>query len=323
MYVYSLVRSSGTPFVYLIPWSLCALGAALNLYYGYQSALLQGCGLIGRANVLIIISRVSFLLISVVLLIGGLKLLGLAIATLASATVTRAIGSLFIMQWLRSMDLIVSVNKVLNRRYLKLLWFNAKRMSVVQIGAFLIQRVSVLVAASSLGVSASASYSLTISISNLISGISQVYANASLPHMTSLRLARDSLNLKKYFVRVSTVSVATCIAAFCFLAVLGNAFLVNLGSNTLLLRPECILMLGLIFTLEVNHSISASYLTLSNSVPFVRASIVSGMLILLLSAWLAKPFGVIGLILSQGVIQLSYNNWKWPLLAFSDLRSIK
>ena len=310
VYVYSLVSSSGTPSFYLISWSLCALGAAINLYYGYQSALLQGCGLIGRANVLIIISRVSFFLIAVALLISGLKLLGLAVATLASAAVMRAIGSLFVFQWLKSMRLTVRTNKALNRRYFKILWFNAKRMSVVQIGAFLIQRVSVLVAASSLGLSASASYSLTITISNLISGISQVYANACLPHMTSLRLARDSLNLKRRFARVSIVSVSSCIAAFFLLGVFGNIFLVKLGSNTILLGPGYILMLGLIFALEVNHSVSASYLTISNNVPFVRASIVSGIMILLLCAYSARPFGIIGLILSQGLVQLSYNNWR-------------
>ncbi|EIS42158.1 putative O-unit flippase domain protein [Yersinia pestis PY-59] len=29
-------------------------------------------------------------------------------------------------------------------------------------------------------------------------------------------------------------------------------------------------------------------------------------------------YGVVGLILAQGIVQLMYNNWKWPLMVYSE-----
>jgi hypothetical protein len=69
----------------------------------------------------------------------------------------------------------------------------------------------------------------------------------------------------------------------------------------------------------MNHSIAASYLTTLNKVPFVGAAIVSGVGVALLTLLLIKPFGIAGMVVAQGVVQLAYNNWKWPLEAVKHL----
>ncbi|EIS69676.1 putative membrane protein, partial [Yersinia pestis PY-66] len=61
----------------------------------------------------------------------------------------------------------------------------------------------------------------------------------------------------------------------------------------------------------MNHSICATIITSKNNVPFVFVSLFSGGLIILLSIMLSVHFkyGVVGLILAQGIVQLMYNNW--------------
>jgi hypothetical protein len=47
----------------------------------------------------------------------------------------------------------------------------------------------------------------------------------------------------------------------------------------------------------------------------VRAALLSGFGIVIVSITLVTVlhFGVWGLVLSQGIVQLAYNNWKWPI----------
>ena len=74
------------------------------------------------------------------------------------------------------------------------------------------------------------------------------------------------------------------------------------------------------YVLEWNHSTFATLITLSNRVPFVKASILSGGAIVILSflsVWLT-PLGILGLILAQGMVQLAYNNWYWPQLVLQE-----
>ena len=48
--------------------------------------------------------------------------------------------------------------------------------------------------------------------------------------------------------------------------------------------------------------------------PFVKAGIISGVAIVLCSfiSLYYLSAGILGLVLSQGLCQLAYNNWKWP-----------
>ncbi|HHH1715679.1 TPA: hypothetical protein ACPY4M_004563, partial [Yersinia enterocolitica] len=95
----------------------------------------------------------------------------------------------------------------------------------------------------------------------------------------------------------------------------------SIGVKLSFLPLNYLLILGLIYLLEMNHSICATIITSKNKVPFVFASLFSGGLIILLSIILSVHFkyGVLGLILAQGIVQLMYNNWKWPLMVYNEL----
>jgi len=85
------------------------------------------------------------------------------------------------------------------------------------------------------------------------------------------------------------------------------------------LPPLPLAILGLVILLELNHSIAGNYLTTINVIPFVRAALWSGLSIALISILLVKVMGVWALIVGQGVVQLAYNNWKWPIMSIKSL----
>ena len=48
---------------------------------------------------------------------------------------------------------------------------------------------------------------------------------------------------------------------------------------------------------------------LNNDVPFMWPAIISGVLIIIFSAYLVEPYGVLAIVLTPFLIQLSFNNW--------------
>jgi uncharacterized linocin/CFP29 family protein len=101
----------------------------------------------------------------------------------------------------------------------------------------------------------------------------------------------------------------------------GNPILDALGKGTRLLPPGPMLALACVFFLEMNHSVFANYLTTLNRVPFMASAIASGVATVALALVFCGfgGMGVWGLILAQGLVQASYNNWKWPREALRDV----
>ncbi len=94
----------------------------------------------------------------------------------------------------------------------------------------------------------------------------------------------------------------------------GPWLLQTMGSRTLLLPTLPLLALSVITFLEVHHSQYASLVMTENWNPFVPApALLSGIIASAASFWLAPRLGVAGILLSQGVVQLAFNNW-WPVL---------
>lgn len=79
--------------------------------------------------------------------------------------------------------------------------------------------------------------------------------------------------------------------------------------------------MGIYLFLEATHSNAASFIITSNSIPFVKSSIFSGIAIIVLSLLLINitNLRLWSFLISQCIVQLSYNNWKWPLEVNKDL----
>ena len=79
---------------------------------------------------------------------------------------------------------------------------------------------------------------------------------------------------------------------------------------------------SIVILLEQNHSLFSSIIVVGNEVPYVKPALLSGLAIVI-GSYLTLRFtgwGIMGLILVQGVCQLAYNNWKWPLVVCRDFR---
>ena len=85
---------------------------------------------------------------------------------------------------------------------------------------------------------------------------------------------------------------------------------------------DLLLVLLVSVLLEMNHSNAATYLTTKNEVPFLSSSLISGVVIVVASiiSVVVLELGLLGVLLSYFLTQLSFNNWYWPYVAFKDLK---
>ncbi|MCS6136731.1 hypothetical protein G3496_17580 [Shewanella baltica] len=316
LYIYTLNYSGDLPTAYA-SWFLFAGASVITFYYGYFNALLQGRGDITLVNKVIVVSRVFFALLAIILLLLKFSLLAIALASLVSCIINRVLISRAFYngenKYLKKMQSNVNLNKIL--------WTNTWRLGLVQLGAFLIQRGNMFIAATYFGLTVAASYGLTMQLSMLIMTLASQLTALQLPKMNALQSAGNKLELRNIYSSSVLVAFILSILGFVGLTLLGDPILTLIGSETKLINSQLLALLGLVLLLEIHHSISATYLTTTNQVPFLKAALVSGLGVTVFSFVLVYwgGLGVTGLIVGQGIVQLCFNNWYWPKIAMQDL----
>ncbi|MET0107022.1 MAG: O-unit flippase-like protein [Sedimenticola sp.] len=303
----------------IIAWLFFAAGHILTFYFGYVNGILQGRGDISQSNKVIAITRVSFVIFGLIAIFAGFGLLGLGVASLVSAGIGRIVAMRYFYLDKLSMRAVELWSDEVSTDLVRILWHNASRVGLVQLGGFLIQKGNILIAASILGTEATASYGLTLTILMAFSTVSSIIFQLNIPHLSALQVSGDNRCIASLYRKSLAASIVLYLIAYSMLLFFAEEFLMLINSNVMLLPNDMLSILALVVLLEMNHTIAATYLTTLNYVPFVKAALVSGVCVALLSFVLVTPLGVVGLILAQGGVQLAYNNWKWPLIVYQSL----
>ena len=86
---------------------------------------------------------------------------------------------------------------------------------------------------------------------------------------------------------------------------------------------EVIVIVFVAGLLEINHVTAANYILSSNVVPFFKASLISGISVIIVCYLflVVMNFGAVSIVLAPAIVQLAYQNWKWPLYLIKNLKS--
>ena len=98
--------------------------------------------------------------------------------------------------------------------------------------------------------------------------------------------------------------------------------LILLKSKTHLVKESVLIMMFLIAFIENNIIMSSNIILSKNIVPFYKASLISGFLIVifLFVFFQFTKFGILNLVIVPLVIDLFYQGWKWPMEVIYDLK---
>lgn len=318
-YIWSILDESQEHVVTIIGWLLFASGYVLNFYYGYFNALLQGRGDIAQAYKVVVVTRCVFLLVSSILIILKFGLIGIGAASLISSAAGRVAARRWYLDKNRPESKLAFNMKADGKHLIKTLLPNATRIGFVQIGAFLINRTSLFMVTSYVGLAATASYGLTLNVLLAISSLASVITQSQVPRMSGLQVINNKTLLRKIYVFSLAAGLVTYISGAMLIVLFGEDLLKPISRGTNLLPVGQLSLFAIIIFFELNHTIAATYLTTINKVPFVNAAILSGITITVIDFIATPLYGVWGVLMVQGLVQLAYNNWKWPLEAAKHL----
>ena len=324
VYIYYATDGFSTVDNALLVWILFSLSTALNIYFLYYSSLLTGRGLVKESKKALMASKVFYIVLSYILLLSGMGLLGLTLANLIAPFISRFLSyRYFFDEELKSNLSGQTTSKKEIKELFHVIAYNAKKLGINFIGAYAILKFSLFIAGLYLTPSDIASYGLMIQLVTIIGSISSTFFQVFNPQITSYHVTG---NLKKEFH-----TFALSMSVFYLLFLLGTVLLVFfgqpllkfIGSNALLPSRLILVLYCLIILLEYNHSHFATYITFANEIPFVKSSIITGVIVCLCDFLVLQytSLGLLGVVLVQGVAQLAYNNWRWPLYVFRKTKT--
>jgi O-antigen/teichoic acid export membrane protein len=317
-YVGRVARDGGLPTSDVwIAWVVFAISLTMNVYYQWQSALLIGADRVQQNYRINIASRAAQLVLSIVGLIIHPTLIVLVLGYAASVAVTRAYGYVSVRDLT---DKSSSASDERARALFPVLWHNASRLGLVSLGAFLITRFSTFAVGYFLGLSVAARFAIAMQALGVIQALSQVAFSINMPRIAGARVEGNRDLLRHLTLKSLAFSWFIFISASTALVVLGPALLRLMHSRTTLPATSVLVLMGIVWLLESNHTNCALVIVTGNTVPFVPAALLSGLAIAAGTTLAGRlGGGLTAFILVQGFVQAAYNNWRWPLLVFREL----
>lgn len=319
-FYYILQKYSGDRTDAMIAWILLIAINSYNVYTLYYNALLLGKGYIRRERQIMILSQCVYLSLAIVLIYAGYGLTAIVSSQAVSIILQRILSyRVFFTKELKQQLLHTEADET--KDILRAISPNAVKVGLTQLGGFCVTKSALLIGSAFLTLEETACYGITLHIIDILARCSTVYYQSITPKIAQSRANKDVIKLKHYFVCSIGILVATFLLGGAAIAFLGNWGLNIIGSETKFLPTIMLCVMLLVYLLETNHSIAAGFISADNRIPFFIPSLLSGLgTVVLLWLFLSIfKWGVWGMILSQGIAQLVYQNWKWPSMVIKEL----
>lgn len=302
-----------------IAWLILCASIGLTLALLWITPVLMGSGKVEQNYLYIIANRATFSLLGIGVLLAGGGLIALS-ATMIGAQLFALLVARRMLRGTLGDHSARHANRQAVREVLRALWPNAGRMGAVAISGFLVTRFSLFAISTFVGVAAGGIYALSLQFLMALCAAAQLPMQVAMPRLIAARVAHDREALRRAFGGAMTLFFVIYAVGAAVILFAIPPMLTLIGSNITLLAPPVLALLAVILLLEGFHSNAAFFITTANNVPFLRSAILSGIAVAAgatLLGWVGA--GMAAIVLWQGVVQLAYNNWRWPLMAWREI----
>lgn len=148
-------------------------------------------------------------------------------------------------------------------------------------------------------------YLIVVRMFQAIKQVAQVPLMVAVPQLVALRADEKMVDLLELFTKRSLVTVML------YMCGLSLSFLYThyLFGHTEIDYVFYLFLFGLVIFLELNHSNHAQLVLSRNVQPFLVPSFLAAVLSAILMYPMFLKFGIVGVILVQGLVQLVFSNW--------------
>ncbi|GEN66736.1 O-unit flippase-like protein [Chryseobacterium rhizosphaerae] len=324
-YIFTLLKKYNNSHTEVyISWGILCVITSYNLYTLYYDSLLEGRGKIKRLKQINVIGQVVYLFLATILIWFNLGLIAIVAAQLSSVLIIRflsyrAFYDSEITEKLRECkgneqkDILKSISP------------NAIKMGLTSLGGFMVTKSSLIIGSFYLALTDIASYGVTIQLVSVISGLSSIYILTYIPKIVDSRVKNNIEFIRNIYKRGILFMVLTYLICGCIIVIVGPYILDLLHSKTQLILSSLIVLLLISSLIETNVSMAGAVLVTKNHVPFFKASMISGVAIVLglLAYFNFLGNNVLGMIVVPLVVTLIYQGWKWPFEVIKDLQILQ
>lgn len=308
----------------LLAWVIYCIGCFINLSYSYYNSIFRGIGLFISLNKAIVFSRGTQFIFSFVLLLLDFGILAVTIGY----TINTIVFRLYLAYIYKKQNIfdatIDSITIKFSERIelLKIIWHNASRDGLVTISSYLVLQSNTILCSLYFGLEKTASYALTVQIITFIASFSTIVYGSIQPVLVEASIMNNISVKKQYYSMAWIMFIFSYFISIFFFIILGLPLLSLIKSNTKIELGIFLLYSFYVF-LQTNSTLSASYISTSNKLPYAFPFIISAVIAVILAIILAEftNMNVEGLILAHLFVQLLYNMWKWPMFVFKELKT--
>lgn len=309
----------------LSAWLIYVLSIFMNLYFGYYVVLLRGVGKIDAYNQSVCTGKVLQIAVSATLLLMGFGLVAVAVAFCLYGLLSRALfrRAFFSFEEIRSHSAELKGRSTIAETIgmFSIVWHNAWREGIVSLAKYLTSQAGTILCSLFFTLSQTGLYSISLQITTAIASVSSVVFNAYNPSMQNAYALRDTERATQLLSKSMICYDSLFIGLYCVFLIVGIPVLEAIGTSYSfdVIATTCIAAFSFIYQ---RHSNYASFIANTNQIPYMGAYLMSGIIGIVLACLvltLSPQLGIVGLVLPQLAVQLSYNSWKWPSTAFKIL----
>ena len=331
--VFGLLATVGTAYLYyilrkyngdhqdaMIAWLLLIAINCYNLYTFYYDALLTGKGYIKRSQQINMIGQAIYIALAIGLIYAGFGLTAIVGSQLISTVIRRVMMyRVFYTPELKAHLETAVPNEP--KEILSAITPNAIKVGLTQLGGFLVNKASMLIAPVFVSLELVACFGITVQVMDILARCATVFYQSYTPKLAQCRAENDLNGLKRFYILCTGSLVAVYIVGGIVWVFCGPWALDLIGSQTQFVPTAMLCVMLVISLLEQNHATSAGFIMADNKIPFFIPSLLSGAATIILLWIFLSPLqmGLWGMILAPGIAQLAYQNWKWPSVVIKEL----
>lgn len=273
------------------------------------NSFLQGFNQVAKQKQIETAVGLMKLIAYIIILLAGLKIFALVIIDLILSIIALILTKLKVNQKFQKIKIIDTKKFKFNRELFFSIYPSIWRYGGVRWGAYFINYGNSIIVSQLPDPKIIASFLVTQRIIYFASQIAQVPVYARLPQIFQM-LAKHDFERLKVFVAKSIFS-GISVLAFILIMVgsLGNLILDFMNIHNKLVSIDIFTIMAISIILEFHNTIHAQIYMGSNHIPFLFPTIISGILILAIGFSVVDVYGLMGIVLTQFLVQLSINNW--------------
>ncbi|MCC3756089.1 O-unit flippase-like protein [Staphylococcus capitis] len=308
----------------LLAWIFYMFSIVLNISYSYWNSILKGIGAIKTYNQILVVTKLTQLILSIVLLILGCGLVGVSIAYFISVIVNRLLQSFSYYNY--SQETKKTKNKIkvkYDKEIFQAILPNTLRTGSLSLSNYLIINFPIILSSYYLSLKVSGQFGFINQIVTLIIMLSNSYYNTYLSKFNYLRVKNRISELIGLFRKAILTSCLFTIIAFVLFLILGNYVLDVLGADYRLFSLVPMIVIMLYRFLYNNQMLFTNFLSTKNLIPHHKSFLLSAIITVVVQVMILQFFSsrLIWLILPLLLIQLAFNNWYWIVYVIKDIKN--